>query len=355
MLDYIVVGQGIAGTLLSHFLLKSGKKILVLDNNFQQSSSKVAAGLINPITGRRFVKSWRIEELIPFAESTYQELEIELGINIFSTKNVAWILSNPKMENDWMQRSSEVELAPYLVDTQKLLNNTSVFNNARSVIEFKQAAQVRMFELMQAYQQKLIQLNSFRQEKFDYTQLQEQENHISYKQLKAKRIVFCEGVQAMANPYFNYLPFWPAKGEILLVEIENYLHQNKLLKHDVFIVHLQGNQYWVGSSYIRKYDHTEPTQLEREQLANRLAQALKLPFKVIDHQAAVRPTVRDRRPFLGQHPIHKSMYIFNGLGAKGSYLGPFFANHFVNYLEHQEPLEKEVNILRNLKFYNQKK
>lgn len=355
MLDYIIIGQGIAGTLLSHFLLKAQQKILVIDNNFQQSSSKVAAGLINPITGRRFVKSWRIEELIPFAQSTYQELEQELGIDIFLAKNVAWVLSSPKMENDWMQRSSEPELAPYLVEVDKTLNNTTVFHNARSFIEFRQAAQVRMPELMKAYRHKLQKLNCYQQEKFDYTLLQEKEDHISYKQLKAKRIIFCEGVQAMANPFFNYLPFWAAKGEVLLVEIENYPHQNKLLKHDIFIVHLHNNIYWIGSSYLRKYDSILPTDTEKNQLIERLSLALKLPFKVVDHQAAVRPTVRDRRPFLGQHPKHKFMYIFNGLGAKGSYLAPFFANHFVNYLEHQHSLDKEVDILRNLKFYHQKK
>ncbi|MCP4443367.1 MAG: FAD-binding oxidoreductase [Aureispira sp.] len=355
MLDYIIVGQGIAGTLVSHYLLKANKNIVVVDNNFHQSSSKLAAGLVNPITGRRFVKSWRIDQLIPFAQSAYQELEQELGIKIMLQKNVTWILSSPKMENDWMQRSSELELAPYIVLKEERLQNTEAFQNARSVIEFKQAGQVQLLGLMKAYRQKLQNQDAYLQENFDYSQLQIDQDGVKYKHLKAKRIIFCEGYQAMENPFFNYLPFWPAKGEVILVRIPNYPHQNKLIKHDVFIIHLYDDIYWVGSSYIRKYETTEPTDIEQQQLAKRLASGLNLPFEIVDHQAAVRPTVRDRRPFLGQHPIHQSMYIFNGLGAKGSYLAPFFANYFVNYLEQGQPLDKEVDIQRNLNFFNQNK
>ena len=78
-IDYIVVGQGIAGTFLSYCLLKEGKKVLVVDDDPVYSSSKVSAGIINYITGRRFVKTWMADTIIPFAKQTYLDMETLLG------------------------------------------------------------------------------------------------------------------------------------------------------------------------------------------------------------------------------------------------------------------------------------
>ncbi|HAR19582.1 MAG TPA: amino acid oxidase, partial [Cytophagales bacterium] len=42
--DFLVVGQGLAGTLVAHNLIQKGKKILVFDIFDEHSSSRVAAG-----------------------------------------------------------------------------------------------------------------------------------------------------------------------------------------------------------------------------------------------------------------------------------------------------------------------
>jgi glycine/D-amino acid oxidase-like deaminating enzyme len=73
---------------------------------------------------------------------------------------------------------------------------------------------------------------------------------------------------------------------------------------------------------------------------------LKMPFEVVDHLAAIRPTVRDRKPYLGSHTLHENIHIFNGLGAKGSSIGPYFASHFADWLNGETELDKEVNIKR---------
>jgi glycine/D-amino acid oxidase-like deaminating enzyme len=142
------------------------------------------------------------------------------------------------------------------------------------------------------------------------------------------------------------LPFKPAKGEVLLVRIKDYPANEKLVKHGVFIVHWQDDLYWIGSSYDRDFVHVNPTQTERENLEKRLSEVLKLPYEVVEHQAAIRPTVRDRRPYLGQHPSYQPLYIFNGMGAKGSYLVPYFAKQMVDFLECGKELDKTVDINR---------
>ena len=84
--DYLIIGQGIAGTMIAFFAKKAGKKILVIDQSRPHSSSKIAAGLMNPITGRKFVKSWKIDDLLPFAIQTYQEFTELLGEPFFEQK-----------------------------------------------------------------------------------------------------------------------------------------------------------------------------------------------------------------------------------------------------------------------------
>jgi len=84
--DYIIVGQGICGTFLSWNLLKAGKKILVIDEPYQSSSTKVASGIINPVTGRRVVTTWMIEELLPFAFNAYTAIGNEVEETIIEQK-----------------------------------------------------------------------------------------------------------------------------------------------------------------------------------------------------------------------------------------------------------------------------
>ncbi len=349
--DYIIVGQGIAGTLVAHFLTQQGKKIALIDANHQGASSTVAAGLINPITGRRFVKSWEIDQLIPFAKKTYQELEKKLGIAIFFPKKIAMIFGSTKVENDWLARSADADIQSYISPDFESDFYSSFLQKFTGGVEFEQGARVRLKNLLEAYKKVWQEEQTYLEEKFDFQQLICHENGLKYRGIEAANIIFCEGYQATQNPYFNYLPFNLAKGEILIVKIPNYTADDKVVKHGVFIIPLGENLYWVGSSYLRNYEDEKPTLVEKENLKARLQKSLKLPFEIVAHKAAIRPTVKDRRPFIGQHPKHKNMYIFNGMGAKGSYLTPYFAQHFVHYLLDNNSLNREVNIERHLSYY----
>jgi glycine/D-amino acid oxidase-like deaminating enzyme len=66
----------------------------------------------------------------------------------------------------------------------------------------------------------------------------------------------------------------------------------------------------------------------------------------VDHQAGIRPAISDRRPIIGQHAEQKRAYIFNGLGARGGMVAPYFVMHFTDYLLDGKPLNKEVDIGR---------
>src|ERR1700676_166311 len=74
MEEVLIVGQGLAGAWLSMWLHKAGFHFKLIDLPKPDGASKRAAGLINPVTGRRLVTTWMIDELMPFASAAYQEI-----------------------------------------------------------------------------------------------------------------------------------------------------------------------------------------------------------------------------------------------------------------------------------------
>lgn len=353
MYDYIIVGQGISGTLLAHFLLQQKKRLLIVDAAHSQAASKVAAGLINPITGRHFVKTWMIDDLLPIAIQTYRSLEELLGISILEESPLVRVISDTKSYNDWLVRSSNPDLHPYVAAPRQAAPYHSFLQEVQQVITFQQTGRVRMQALVEAYSALLKEQTTYEQAAFDYKAFQLIDEGVQYKHWRAKRVIFAEGYRAIDNPYFNYMPFWPAKGDVLLVKIPNYPASTELLKHGVFIVPLtEPDLYWVGSSYLRNYQSTLPDPAAGKELETRLKRILKLPFDVVEHKVAIRPTVRDRRPFIGPHPKFPALYLFNGMGAKGASLAPFWAKALVEHLELGKPLDKSVQLSRYIRYFH---
>ena len=87
-IDYLIIGQGISGTWLSYYLKKENKSVLVIDNSIKNSPSRIAAGIINPVTGRRHVEVWMADEILPFSLQAYTELGIGLDITAISQKKL---------------------------------------------------------------------------------------------------------------------------------------------------------------------------------------------------------------------------------------------------------------------------
>lgn len=186
------------------------------------------------------------------------------------------------------------------------------------------------------------------EEKFDFSQLSVSENNISYKDLKVKKIIFCEGFKAIENPYFPKLPFKLTKGEILTIKLlgDKIIPTEKVVNKGVFILPLGNNTYKVGATYEWAELNEEATEKGKSELIEKLQKVIKTPFEIIDHQAGIRPTVNDRRPLLGFHSQHPQLAIFNGMGTKAVMLAPYFAKHFAEVLEGETSLDKEVDIAR---------
>ncbi len=343
--DFIIVGQGLTGSLLAHALLQKGKTIHVFDNHHQHASSKVAAGIINPVTGRRVVKSWLIDDLIPFAKRTYKELETRLGIKIYYERNVIRILFSIKDENKWLEKTGDQTVAKYVLENKGLGSFSRKINEGEGVGEIQYSSQVDMPLLLDTTKTLFLNDKILDVEKFDYQLVRFEKEQVFYKKIKAKKIIFCEGQQGRNNPWFGKLPFEVAKGEVLLVKIPN-ANFDKILKHKLFVVPLQNDLYWIGSTYDWDSPDDLPTEEAKQLLIHKLKKVLTIPFEIVDHQAAIRPTTFDRRPLVGLHPENTLLGIVNGMGTKGASLAPYFVNQFVEFLLEGKALDKEADIAR---------
>lgn len=344
--DYLIIGQGLAGTLLAHQLRKADQRVVVMDDANPRSSSNVAAGIVNPITGRNFVKSWRIDELIPCARETYRELEALLGVSFFRERKVFRALSNKGEENDWLGRTALPEYKPYLGEDEPVepwMDKLKKPAGGYGLV--LQGAQVGASTLISAYRQMLQREHSFYEAVFDANQLHLSSEQIRYGEFSARCIVFCEGYRAKYNPLFPHLPIKGDKGQVLIARIPG-LNLGDLVKQDVFFVPLGEDLYWIGATYEHVFEDELPTEAATQKLIQQLENQLLIPFEVLESRSAVRPTVKDRRPLLGQHKEWPNVFVFNGLGTKGSSLGPFWARHFTHFLLGQSALDPAVDINR---------
>lgn len=334
-----------AGTLLAHSLLHKGKTIQVFDDAHQGSSSIVAAGIINPVTGRRVVKSWLVDDLIPFAKKTYQALEQQLDEKFFYERNVVRILFSINDENIWLEKTADQQVDQYVLEGEDLGTFKDKINEGVSIGEVQHSAQVDMPFLLEKSKEFFIKKEMYASELFDYQQVKFNDEFVFYKKYQAKKIIFCEGQRGRNNPWFGSLPFEVAKGEVILVKIPD-ANFDKILKHKLFVVPLQNDLYWIGSTYDWDSPNDLPTEEAKQLLIYKLKKVLTIPFEVMDHQAAIRPTTFDRRPFVGLHAENKKIGIVNGMGTKGASLAPFFVNQFVNHLLQNDPIHSEADIAR---------
>ncbi len=317
----------------------------MIDKGLEQTSSKVAAGIINPVTGRRVVKSWMIDELIPFAKNTYHEIEEKLKQPIYHEINIIRTLPDIEADNLWNTRSALPDLEDYMLTNPSIEGFKEKLQAVFNFGEIQQTARLDIKLLLESYKHYLKNDNKYLGDNFDYDELIKEDNFVRYKGVRAKKIIFCEGYQTIHNPYFSYLPFVLSKGEVLIIKIPGAAF-TKIIKHKLFIVPLGKDYYWIGSTYDWKFNDSEPTEAGKENLIQRLKASLQLPYEVIMHKAAIRPTTKDRRPFLGIHPEYPCLAIFNGMGTKGASLSPFFAQHFVDFLCDETDLNPQVDIKR---------
>ncbi len=350
--DYFIVGQGLAGSILAYKLLKHGLKVLVFDDPRLPKSSTVAAGIYNPFTGRKLVKTYMADQLFPYLLSFYKDLQREMGIQLLYELPMYRPFLSLEEQNEWGARLFEDGYSQYINGIIKPTEALNQVVNPMGGMMLRRTGFVDTAILINSMTELLKQHSAYRSERFLYQELKLSEDQVEYQSHMARKVIFCEGPSLSNNVFFNWLPLIPVKGELLEIELQEPL--NCIVNRGVFILPVNGSHCKVGSTFDHEHLNWKVTEKAKIQLLQKLNKLISIPYRVTGHTAGVRPASADRRPFIGLHPKHEPLGIFNGLGTKGVSLAPHFAEEFFNYLEGGKPLAKDVTVSRYFSLYYNK-
>ncbi len=351
MLDFIIVGNGLAAHTMAHRFLEHGISFTLIGNPNLSKCSQVAAGIWNPIVFKRMTKSWLADELIPELLHFYRLAETRLD-QLFLTERTIIKPFFSEEEKQFWHKKSQSTLHSFL--SSKTHDGYEQFNDLIIPETYgivKHSGNINMMVFLKATENYLLKNKLYTKETFDYTALETEENFIRYKNIEAKHIVFCEGHLVKNNPLFSWIPLKPVKGEVFEIETESIQLKNAIYNRDGFILPLGANTFKVGATYDWN-ELTENTSKEgKEELIAKLKKMTTAEYRILQHQAGIRPSSSDRRPIIGSHPVLKHVFVFNGLGTKGVMLAPYVTKNFVTYFLNQNPLHSEIDINRFYKHY----
>ncbi len=343
MIDYLIIGSGLAGISFSEIALKNGKSIRVLNNN-SQNSSKIAGGLYNPVILKRFSEVGQAKEHLLVMNEFFSALEDKLNTKFDFKTPILRKFFSVEEQNNWFAASDKVNLAPYL-STQIISKKYQSIDSPFGYGEVLQTGYIDTALVLKKYQEYLLKEELLIEDTFDYTLLEEEPNGICYKDIQAKHIIFAEGFGIHANPYFKHLPLDGTKGELLIIKAPE-LNLDVIVNTSVFILPLGNDLFKIGATYNWEDKTNTPTEEGKRELVERIKEIITCDFEILNHFAGVRPTVKDRRPLVGTYKNHNSIHVLNGLGTRGVMLGPAMAKVLFDHIEYQKPLEKAIDIKR---------
>jgi len=341
--DYIIVGLGLAGLAFAEELQSNNKSFIVFEDASQQSSM-VAAGTYNPVVLKRFNAVWNVQEQLALALPLYKRLEVQLNAIYDYKIDIHRIFTSVEEQNNWFIACDKPILCDYMLP--ELIPNSNT--RGKAPFGFGKVSKTGWIDtnsLLNDYRKHLSDKGNLITSRFDYNEIQFHEKFVSYKDIKAQRIVFSEGFGMRKNPYFKELPMEEAKGELLTIYAP-LLQLETVLKGAVFIQPIGNDSYKIGATFNWEDKTSLPTTKAKEELLSKLETMIDVPYEVINHQAGIRPTTKDRRPLVGVHKTQKQLAILNGLGTRGVLLGPSMAKELYEYLEFGTVLHKEINIER---------
>ena len=334
-----------AGTVLGDLLSKK-HSVLIIDQDSGQYGSRVAAGIYNPVTGRRMVKAWMTDTFSEFAKGYYRSKETQFGKTLLHEMNVKRLFHNELQRREWLEKVDFYQIEAIIEGEIEPNANDAAIDIAFGGVETNGSWRLDTATFLEASRKEFIEFERLVQADITYDQIVlESDGTIRAKKYVGNRVIFCEGWQMVKNPWFGYLPLTPNKGELLLIHAPG-LNQYDLLQKGMFVLPVGDDYYKVGATYNRDDQSYQTTDAAKAWLVERLERVIKTSYKIIDQKAGIRPTVRDRRPLIGQHPKHAQLYVFNGFGSKGVSQIPWCAHHFSDFLSSDAQLLTELSIER---------
>ena len=341
--DYIIVGLGLAGLAFAEVLERNDKSFVVFEDD-SQNSSLVAGGVYNPVILKRFTPVWDALDQLKVAIPFYKSLEEKLSVQFDYPIDIYRIFTSVEEQNNWFNACDKPFFEAYMI-AEVVKNTNSHIHAPFGYGRITNTGKIDTKALLEAYRSYLVGKGQLINESFDYSLLELQNEAVSYKNINANQLVFCEGYGVVKNPYFKNIPLKEAKGELLTIHAPD-LKFDFIVKSSIFIMPLGNDYYKIGATFNWTDKTLNPTEEAKEELLSKLDKIISVPYKVVEQSAGIRPTVKDRRPILGRHSQYKQLSILNGLGTRGVMLVPKLAKQLYSHLEENQILDTIIAIDR---------
>lgn len=344
----LILGQGLAGTLLAWQLHWLGQRVLILDREEAVSSSKVAAGIVTPITGKRVALSHDVDAFLPEAVTCYDRIARLLGARHFHPLPQVRLFQNDTERASFADKRGRPEFARHLTNPQPVpLANPDWFHDPLDGFEMRDSGWLDTRAWLAASAAWFAARGEYRQVSIQPEDIAVTPSGVSVAGIAGSALVFCEGHAGAVNPWFSWLKWKSAKGEILTLSIPGLAPEKRILNRGGWLLPTGGGIFRSGATYTWDPLNNEPTPEARAILETRLRSLLRVPWEVTAHHAAVRPILHQSLAKMGRHPSHPALVFFNGLGSKGVLHGPRYARMLAENLTLGAPLPDALDVAGN--------
>ena len=357
-LDLLVVGGGLAGSAMVWQAVRRGLKVALVDQIKSESSSRVAAGLVTPITGSRLALSWRFEEFYREADALYRFVQNQQcstfwsvlpALRIFSSEQERRLFEERWARPEYLTPNDDLHVrvltadeltnfrAPhggFLMSPAARLSTQPYIDSTRRMLD----AEGLLFDCLIDLQRDMIP----NADAFEFPSLK----------VQSRYVCLAQGIEARSNPWFDTLPLHPARGDILRVAA-NASQVEQVVHGDGWLVPLSNCEFLVGATYARDaqaclIESSSGIEARAELLRrwNSFFNAPAPPIELVSQRAAIRPASYDRHPLVGSHPKYPKLCCLNGLGSKGSLMAPRLANQLLDFLQLGTPIDQTLDWTR---------
>lgn len=344
MTRILIIGQGLAGTALAWRLHERGVPFVIVDREELVTCSKVAAGLITPVTGMRLKVSWRFEVFYPEALRFYRQIGKRLGTRVFFPRGYVRLLKNEQERQKWPKRLRESEVGPF-VHPQAPQLDPAIMTLPHEGFQQRHAAWLDTVTYLEASRRFFGE--AYRQAIVEPAEVLDDAEGIVWRGERFSHVVWAQGWQAAKHPLFSWVPFQSALGTILTAKAD-LKGERRILNRGCWVIPRADGTLRAGSTY--EWNFPDPPTASPgmvAELETKLRDFLAVPVELLGSQSAVRPIVKGRQALLGGHPSHPRVLFFNGLGSKGSLRAPWLAKHLTEHLLDGRPLDTELDLQGN--------
>ncbi len=340
MLDELIIGQGLAGSLLAWRLIRAGRRVLVIDDGDRDSASHVAAGLVNPLAGRRLRLPADAPSALEAARACWTRLERQFGQRFYHPLAMLRLFQDDEQAARYPALRTAAATRPFV--------GPRLLRNRRAGFVQRHAGWLDTTALLDQLGGWLAARGALRRTRCAATEFRPTARHVAWRGLRARQVVFCEGWRLRDNPWFNWLPLQPAKGEILDLAHDAPLPE-LILNGGCWAIPQGDGRLRFGASNSWHFADARPEPTARAWLLERHHELFPdaAPPRLLAQRAGIRPGTSDRQPLIGRHPRHPRLLACNGFGARGALFMPLYTEALSRHLRDGRALPAAIDIARH--------